>query len=348
MLRVLHVDSGRVYRGGQNQVRLLARALAREPDVQQHLVTQRGSELARRVAAAGIPVLEVSWTIGLDPRAWWRLFLLAREWRADVIHAHDGHALGLALAARRWLDAQPRIVATRRVVFPVRRRSALFRADYIVAISAAVQTGLVAAGVSPARIGVVPSGIDPDEVRAAAARPFGIRMRLGLPRHPPIAVNVAALEPAKDQTTLVRAAQAARTLRPDLHWVIAGTGEERRRLQVQIGALGLADRVHLVGQIDPADALIGESDVLVMSSREEGLGSVVLHALALGKPVVATRAGGLPEIVPEQWLVPVGDADALAGKVVQAVAHPSPLPLPPQFTVGAMARGVLAVYRSLV
>jgi len=173
-------------------------------------------------------------------------------------------------------------------------------------------------------------------------------MRLGLPRHPPIAVNVAALEPAKDQTTLVRAAQAARTLRPDLHWVIAGTGEERRRLQVQIGALGLADRVHLVGQIDPADALIGESDVLVMSSREEGLGSVVLHALALGKPVVATRAGGLPEIVPEQWLVPVGDADALAGKVVQAVAHPSPLPLPPQFTVGAMARGVLAVYRSLV
>jgi len=167
MLRVLHVDSGRVYRGGQNQVRLLARALAREPDVQQHLVTQRGSELARRVAAAGIPVLEVSWTIGLDPRAWWRLFLLAREWRADVIHAHDGHALGLALAARRWLDAQPRIVATRRVVFPVRRRSALFRADYIVAISAAVQTGLVAAGVSPARIGVVPSGIDPDEVRAA-------------------------------------------------------------------------------------------------------------------------------------------------------------------------------------
>ena len=265
-----------------------------------------------------------------------------------MIHAHDGHALGIALAARRWLDAQPRIVATRRVVFPVRRRSALFRADHIVAISAAAQTVLVAAGVSPARIGVVPSGIDPDEVRAAAARPFGIRTRLGLPRHTPIAVNVAALEPAKDQATLVRAAHAARTLRPDLHWVIAGTGEERRKLEAQIGALDLADRVHLVGQVEQADALIGESDVLVMSSREEGLGSVVLHALALGKPVVATRAGGLPEIVPADWLVPVGDAEALAQTVVRALDHPSPFPLPPQCTVGAMARGVLAVYRSLV
>src|SRR5207245_2156954 len=270
MLRVLHVDSGREYRGGQDQVRLLARELARDPDVQQYLITRRGSELARRVATAGTPVHEVPWTIGLDPRAWWRLVLLARALRADVIHAHDGHALGIALAARRWLDAQPRMVATRRVVFPVRRRSSLFRADRIVAISAAVETVLVAAGVSPGEISVVPSGIDPDEVRAAAAVPFGIRARLGLSPHAPIAVNVAALEPAKDQTTLVRAAHAARTLRPDLHWVIAGAGDERGTVAAQIGGLGLTDRVHLLGHIAQADALIAESNLLVMSSKEEG------------------------------------------------------------------------------
>jgi len=354
-LRVLHVDSGREYRGGQNQVRLLARALARESDVEQRLVTKRGSELARRAAATGVAVREAPWGIGLDPRAWWRLRREAAAFRPQIIHAHDAHALRLTTTwAGGWLDAHtgtaapPRLVATRRVVFPVRRRSPLFRVDAVVAISEAVQTTLVAAGVPPAEITVVPSGIDPDEVRAAAAAPFGLRARLGLPDRATVAANVAALEPAKDQATLIRAAERARALRPDLRWVIAGAGPERGRLEALVRALGLADRVHLLGHVEQVDALIRESDVLVVSSREEGLGSVVLHALALGTPVVATRGGGLPEIVPAPWLAPVGDAEALAGQVVQALDHPAPVLLPPQFTASAMARGVLAVYRSLV
>jgi glycosyltransferase involved in cell wall biosynthesis len=88
--------------------------------------------------------------------------------------------------------------------------------------------------------------------------------------------------------------------------------------------------------------------VFVMSSKQEGLGSVILNALALARPVVATAGGGIPEILPPAALVPVGDAEALARKVVAALDHPSPFPLPPQFTAHAMAQGVLAVYRSLI
>ena len=152
----------------------------------------------------------------------------------------------------------------------------------------------------------------------------------------------------KDQRTLIRAAQLARTARPDLHWVVAGEGELRGSLTAEIARLGLTDRVHLLGYVDPADALIREADVFVMSSREEGLGSVILNALALGKPVVATAAGGIPEILPAGALVPVGDAAALARKVVETLDHPSPFPLPAQFTAAAMAQGVLALYRSLL
>jgi glycosyltransferase involved in cell wall biosynthesis len=97
------------------------------------------------------------------------------------------------------------------------------------------------------------------------------------------------------------------------------------------------------------NALIAEARVFVMSSKEEGMGSVVLHALALGRPVVATAGGGLAEIVPPRWLVPVGDAQALGQRVAEAAAAPSsPVPYPEALTAGAMADAVLALYRPLV
>jgi len=350
-VRVLHVDSGREFRGGQNQVRLLAHELARAPSVEQRLVTRRGGELARRAAAQGSTVREIPWALGLDPRAWWRLVVEALVWPPDIIHAHNSHAVTLAVWARRFLrlaGSAPRVVASRRVVFPVSSRSALHQVDLVVAVSAAVRSALVAAGFPPGEIVVVHDGIDPEEVRCAATPPLGIRATLGLIPGTRVVANVAALEPAKDQRTLIRAAHAARRSRPDLHWVIAGDGPERGALAAEVGKLDLADRVHLLGHVARADALLGESDVVVMSSQAEGLGSVVLHALALGKPVVATAGGGLTEVVPARWLVPVGDADALARRVIEALDHPSPAPLPEQFTASAMAAGVLAAYRSLV
>ena len=352
-MRVLHVDSGREYRGGQDQVRLLVRELAATPGVEQRVLTKRGSELARRAAGEGVAVREIPWGLGFDPRAWWRLSIESMLWRPHVIHAHNNHAATLVLWARRFHDwagpgAAPRFVATRRVVFPLRAGSALRRADAIIAVSRAVNDVLVAAGVPPGEITIVHDGVDPDEIQRAAAAALNVRATLGLPAETPLVANVAALEPSKDQATLIRAAHAARVLRPDLHWLIAGEGPERRALASEVTRLRLTDRVHLLGHVVRADALMRESDVVVMSSRSEGLGSVVLHALALGKPVVAAASGGLPEIVPPGWLVPIGDSAALARKVVDALAQPSPFPLPRQFTASAMAAGVLAVYRSLV
>src|SRR5207244_1295588 len=83
--RVLICDSGREFRGGQNQVRLLTRELARDPSIEQRLVTQRGSELARRATAEGVTVREIPWGLGLDPRAWWRLVVESLAWRPDLI-----------------------------------------------------------------------------------------------------------------------------------------------------------------------------------------------------------------------------------------------------------------------
>ena len=342
-MRVLHVDSGREWRGGQQQVWLLCRELARHADVEQTLVTRLDSELARRVAADGGQVQGTAWEIGLDPRAWWQLRRAISSFQPDVIHAHDSHALTLAATVAMGRT----LIATRRVDFHVGRFGTWRRPDRIIAVSAAVKQVLTSDGIAPDAVVVIPDGIDPEQVRAASTPPLGIRRQLRLEEKTPLAVNAAALVDHKDQRTLVRAADYARTREPGLHWVIAGDGPLRGALHAEITRLGLADRVHLVGYIDRVDALITEASVFVMSSKEEGFGSVLLNALALGRPIVATAAGGIPEVLPAQLLVPVGASEALADRVVEALHSPTVLPFPPRFTASAVAGQVLEVYRAL-
>jgi len=339
------VDSGREWRGGQAQVLLLGQELTRA-GVDVRLVTNGAGELAQRARAAGVSVRGTPWTAALDPRALWALCREVRRFRPVVIHAHDSHALLLATWARRC-GGPAQLVATRRVDFHLRRRGLWQRAGRVIAVSEAVARVLGSDGVPADRITVVRDGIDPEAVRRSAAVPLDIRGRLGLPPATPLAVNVAALVAHKDHRTLIGAATATAARRPDLHWAIAGAGPLRPALAAEIARAGLEHRVHLLGYVPEADALIREADVFVMSSREEGLGSVVLHALALGKPVVATRAGGLPEIAPPSGLVPVGDPSALGNAVVHALEHPEATTLPPDCTAPAMAEGVLAVYRTL-
>lgn len=349
-MRVLQVDSGREWRGGQNQVRLLSRELVTRRDVDVRLVTRRGSELARRATAAGVPVTGVPWLLGPDPVAAFLLARLVGAFQPAVVHVHDAHALTVARWALRWAPPRrrPLLVATRHVDFHLRPRSLWPSADCIIAVSEAVRRVLLTDGVPASILRLIPEGVDPEEIRHAAARPLGVRRRLGLPDDVPLAVNVAALVEHKDQHTLVRAAAAGRALCPDLHWAIAGRGRLRRALERAIRDAGVASHVHLLGYVEEADALIRDADVLVMSSKEEGLGTVVLNALALGTPVVATAAGGLMDVVPAAWRVPVGDAEALARRVVAAVVERPTVALPDRFTARAMAEDVVALYRSLL
>jgi glycosyltransferase involved in cell wall biosynthesis len=342
-MRVLHVDAGREWRGGQNQVRLLLQELARERAIEVRLVSNRAGELARRLVPA-VPITGATWSIGLDPRAWWTIRHAVRAFRPDLIHAHDSHALTLC----RWTRTTIPLIAHRRVDFHIRPGSHWFAARCIVAVSEAVRRVLLADGVPSGLVTVILDGIDAAEIRANAARPMDIRTRLSLPAHTRLALNAAALVGHKDQRTLIRAAAAARALAPDLHWAIAGEGECRPALAAEIASLGLGDRVHLLGYITDIDSLIREADVFVMSSREEGLGSVILHALALGKPVVSTGAGGIPEILDSGVLVPVGDPTALAHRVVDMLAHPTTTSLPDRFTAKSMARATLALYTRLL
>jgi L-malate glycosyltransferase len=289
--RVVHVASGREWRGGQRQVWLLTREL-QSRGIDQVVVTTRGSELERRLVESGVRVRLPRWRAGLDPRALWPILQESRA-RNTILHAHDAHALTLAGFCS-LLTGTP-LVATRRVDFHLRRRGFWTRADRLIAISQAVANVLVSDGILPERISVVRSGISLDGTRQTTR--LGIRERLGLSRETRIAANVAALEPHKDHANLIQAAELLASRFVDLHWVVAGEGRLRPRLESQIKSLRLTGRVHLIGHIDMPERLIADADLFVMSSQEEGLGTSVLEAMVLGIPIASTSAGGLPELL---------------------------------------------------
>jgi glycosyltransferase involved in cell wall biosynthesis len=245
------------------------------------------------------------------------------------------------------------LVVTRRVTFPLRRRFFWRRACRIVTISRAVREALIKDGVEPSKLVLIPSAVDPG---AASSEGVDLRTRLGLPQRGQLAVNLGALTVEKDQSTLVVA--AARLVRdlPDLHWVIVGKGPLEQHLRHQIASLGVEERVHLVGQLeDPHHALAG-ADVFVLSSASEGLGSSVLAAMARGVPVVATRVGGVPDLLESGGgvLVEPANPDALATAVQRVLgdldlrrrltlkAHEELA----KYSVGGMAEQMLSVYRS--
>jgi glycosyltransferase involved in cell wall biosynthesis len=224
----------------------------------------------------------------------------------------------------------------------------------VIAISEAVAEVLVQDGIERARIRVVHSGISLDTTKAVAR--LGIRDLLSLPPGALVAANVAALVPHKDHATLLSAAKQLEHRHPHLHWVVAGEGELRPSLEARIGQLGLRDRVHLMGHLSSPERLIADADVFVMSSRQEGLGTSVLEAMALGIPVASTGAGGLPEMLGQGagLVVPPGDAGALAeavARILEDTALRNDLAGRARaevlnFTDWRMADAVRSVYRS--
>jgi glycosyltransferase involved in cell wall biosynthesis len=348
---VVHVASGREWRGGQRQVLLLARELQRGGLTNQVVVTGAGSELAFRLKQDGVRVHEARWSLGLDPRV---LLPILQEIRAGaaLLHAHDAHAVTLAGLCS--LTTRVPLVATRRVDFHLRNRGFWGHASRVIAISSAVADVLSQDGIGSERVVLVHSGIDLDAARQA--EPLGVREQLGLPPDTTLACTVGALVPHKDHVTFLHAARRLASRFPALHWVVAGEGELRLLLEWLTSELDLTGRVHFLGQIAHPVRVIADADIYVMSSREEGLGTSVLDAMARGIPVASTSAGGLPEMLHQGAgvLVPPRNPEALAG-AVQRILCDAGLRrrLVEQasravegFSADRMAAGVQSVYRS--
>lgn len=164
----------------------------------------------------------------------------------------------------------------------------------------------------------IPSGVPTDRLRAEAPSRAEARRRLGLDDAAFVVTAVGRLVPVKGFDLLVDALPALVAAVPDAHVVLVGDGPERADLERRAAAHGLAARLHLLGARSDIACCLRASDVLAAPSRNEGMGRVLVEAMALGVPVVAAAVGGIPDVVVDGecgHLVPPDDVAALAAQL---------------------------------
>ncbi len=316
-MRVLHVDTARGWRGGQNQVLQTARGMA-ERGHEVRLACHVAGVLAERASGAALRVHPLRFQGDLSPLAVVPLARLARRMRAELLLLHDPHALLPGLLAARASGA--RALAVRRVDF--RLRGGLSRAKYracdgVIAVSRAIRAVLEQDGLAAGRLRLVHEGV-PDRPPLPGGKQ--VLRELGVPAGSLVVGNVAALVDHKDHATLLQAAELVLTAMPRAAFVILGDGPLRSELEADARSRGLQGRCLFAGFRSDLDRLIPAFDVFCLSSRMEGLGTSLLDAMCFGRPIVATAAGGIPDAVEDGVtgrLVPPRDADALADALLQ-------------------------------
>jgi len=354
-MRVLLVSTERAWQGGERQALLLAAGLGHRGHECVLLAREDGHMLGR-ARAAGLEAVALAGA-GQSPRGWIGSRRLLRSFRAEVVHFNDPRAMTAAGPASLGLPDTVRI-ASRRVAFPMRSPWLYRRVCHrILCVSEAVRDQCARDGIPAALLRVVYDGVDAARVEGGDGD--RARRSLGLPDGAPTVLSLASLVPCKGHADLLEAARGVVARHPQVRFLLAGEGESSADLRRAASDLGLGDHVLWLGLRDDIADLLAAADLLVLPSREEGLGSSVIEAMLAGTPVVATDAGGIPELLegidgPTGWVVPTGEPPALEGAIEAALADPAERSRRAEaarerararFTVGAMVDATIAAYR---
>lgn len=363
--RVLHVNEQAGWRGGEQQMLYLAGGLRRR-SMQTALVLQRGGPAVQKARAAGIAATELAMHGEADLGAALRIARIARAGGFNILHSHTAHAHMLVLLAARLWMANCRVVAHRRIEFPVGKRAFglgrlkyRFGVDAYIAISNRVKETLMEAGVPEWKVFPVRSATNPRRFADAALDPT-LRARLGIPEDAFVVGNIGALVGHKDHRTLLEACRIVRDTVPNTWVVIVGDGPLRQNILDKAQSLHMADRLVMTGFRWDVPQLIRTFDIFALSSSEEGMCSTLLEIAASGCPIVATDAGGVREaVLPGETgiIVPIRSPRALAQGMLQFVEDPQRARamarrgkqrVLEQFNTDVLTERTLAVYRRIL
>ena len=362
-MKVLHLDSGSDWRGGQQQVAYLASGLMRHAGVEQYFVLSPASRLKKEIEDLNLTCYPLSLGGEADPISLLRLGLLIRRLKPDLIHAHDARTLGLAAILKAVGASQP-IVGHRRVIFPIKNNS-FSKWKYqqapacMIAVSWHIRHLLLNYGIAPGRINVVYDSTELPEAISEAVRDQA-RERLGLGRENLLLGCVGQFTEEKGHADLIKGFFRIQTQFPEARLILIGDGPLKEQYRQMITQLDLSRKVFLPGLILDLHDSFAAMDLFVFPSVSEGLGSVLLQAMAHRVPVFASRVGGIPEIVIEGktgFLFSPGDPVALADCVLRALSDFDPIRrckenavqrIQSEFSITRMAEEIARIYSNVL
>ncbi len=327
-LRILHTEGSDGW-GGQ-EIRILSEMdglLKRGHRL--FLIATPQSQILKRAKRRGITTEAVAMDRYRWPAACMKIRRFIREHGIDVVNTHSSSDSWIAsVAARLLLKHRPLVVRTRHLSTPISLRwlsRILYDVlpDGIMTTGEAIKQNMVRKNhFREERIISVPTGVD----LARFGQATGLRETWGIPRDVPVVGTIGVLRSWKGHRFFIQAAQRVLDKHPSVVFLIVGDGPGRLALETEIKSRNLKDRVRMVGYCEEVERAFATLDLFVLASTgHEGVPQVILQALAMGKPVVATHVGSIPEVVRAEEtgdLVPPGNPVALAEAISAFLSQP--------------------------
>ncbi len=318
--------------GADQQILLLAEAMrARGHEVRITALAPLG-QMGHEAQRAGIPTesLELRRNV-TDLRGITALVRTLRAWRPDVLHSHMVHANLLARAVRPFTPVRALVSTIHSINDGGRLRLAAYRltnrlVDRVTIISQVAADRYLSLGaVPPRRLEVVPNAVDTARFRPVADTRAAVRRELEL-GDDFIWLAVGRFEEAKDYPTMIAAFATLARIRPTSRLLLVGQGSLQHEVEARAKASGVGDRIRFLGVRRDVPEIMSAVDGYLLSSAWEGMPVAVLEAAAVGLPVVATRVGGVPEVVDDGvtgFLTPSHDPAALAAAMERLETTPA-------------------------
>ncbi len=328
MMKILHLSSEASWRGGEQQIAYLVEELSKI-GVENTIACRTDSAFAAYCLQKNWEHVDLPFKGSTDLRTTAGIKKICKQEKVDLIHMHSAKSHSLAVLSHLLGNTTP-LVLSRRVDFPI-RNNFLTQWKYnhaaikkIICVSHTIEQIVRRNIRRPERCLTIHSGIDLTRFQQP---PSGyLRNRYHIPDEALLIGNTSAIAAHKDYYTFVDTAELFLKDYPAAYFLIIGEGPESKAIQQYIAQKGLSQKIILTGFLPNIPEILPELDIFLITSQTEGLGTSVLDAFACKVPVVATRAGGIPEMVIHErtgLLAGIKEAPMLAAHLKKITEDPS-------------------------